>query len=101
MPAAKPRPESADSMAPAASSPGVAVSSHAPAGPVPPARLADELAVPAPSPVHQLQAGLAQFAAPPGPAAEPLYPGWLRIAFPLASSALLWAALLWGASRLA
>jgi hypothetical protein len=51
--------------------------------------------------VHQLQAGLAQLTAPPWPAADPLYPGWLRIAFPLASSALLWAALLWGASRLA
>ena len=101
MPAAKPRPERAISVTPVVSPPGVAISSRAPTGPVPPARLADELAVPAPSPVHQLQAGLAQLTAPAEPATEPLYPGWLRLAFPLASSALLWAALLWGASRLA
>ncbi|WP_421839117.1 hypothetical protein [Novosphingobium sp.] len=65
------------------------------------ARLADELAVPAPSPVHQLQAELVQLTVSPEAEADQLYPGWFRLAFPLASSLLLWAAILWGASHLA
>jgi len=71
----------------------------APAKAAGPARLADDLAVPAPSPVHRMQAGLAQLTTPPEPLAEALYPGWVRVAFPLASSAVLWALILWGASR--
>jgi len=59
------------------------------------------MAVPAPSPVHRLQADLLQRTALHEPEAEPLYPGWLRIGFPLASSVLLWALILWGAARLA
>ncbi|MEI6643558.1 MAG: hypothetical protein WCL10_16100 [Novosphingobium sp.] len=72
---------------------------RAPAKDASPARLADELAVPAPSPVHQLQAGLAQLTTPPEPLTDELYPGWMRVAFPVASSALLWAAIVWGVSR--
>jgi len=97
MSAAQPRPESAVS-AVAATSPQAA---SAPAARLPQARLADELAIPAPSPVHQLQAELAQLTLPPDPAPEPGYPGWFRLGFPLACSVLLWAAILWGASRLA
>ncbi|WP_421848370.1 hypothetical protein [Novosphingobium sp.] len=100
MPAAQPRPESAVSATPAVP-PGAAPGARpAPASASAAARLADELAVPAPSPVHQLQAELAQLTAPPDPDAEQLYPGWFRLAFPLVSSALLWAAILWGASHL-
>lgn len=65
------------------------------------ARLADETAVPTPSPVHRLQAELAEFAAPtavPDPdlgqaVAVALYPGWFRVAFPIAASGALWAAI--------
>lgn len=60
------------------------------------ARLADDFAVPAASPVHRLQANLAQLTAPADPRAEGLYPGWFRIGFPLGASALLWAAIIWG-----
>lgn len=101
MPAAQPRPESAVSAASAWPTAAVPEASRAPASALPSARLADELAVPAPSPVHQLQAELVQLTAPPQEQEEVLYPGWFRLAFPLASSALLWAAILWGASRLA
>ncbi len=100
MPAAQPRPKCADSavpVAPSAAAPGARL---APASSPTAARLADELAVPARSPVHQLQAELVQRTTPADPDALPLYPGWFRIAFPLTSSALLWAAILWGASRL-
>lgn len=100
MPAAQPRPERAVSAAPAAP--------PAPAREAPPAppsgaavpRLADELAVPAPSPVHQLQAELVQLTTPPDAETEQLYPGWFRLAFPLGSSLLLWAAILWGVAQL-
>jgi hypothetical protein len=60
------------------------------------ARLADDLAVPAPSPVHRLQAGLAQLTTPGEAVAEGLYPGWFRLTFPMVTSALLWGAILWG-----
>jgi len=101
MPAALSRPDTTASAVPAASHAAQRAPESAPATPAPPARLADEQAVPAPSPVHQLQAGLAQLTAPPEPEAEPLFPGWFRLGFPLVSSVLLWAAILWGASRLA
>ncbi|MFM9936646.1 MAG: hypothetical protein ACKVOL_10675 [Novosphingobium sp.] len=60
------------------------------------ARLADDLAVPAPSPVHRLQDSLAQLIMPEEVPADVLYPGWFRLAFPIASSLLLWAGILWG-----
>lgn len=60
------------------------------------ARLADDSAVPAASPVHRLQADLAQLTTPADARAEGLYPGWFRISFPLGASALLWAAIIWG-----
>ncbi len=101
MPAVQPRPESpasARSVVPSA----IAPQAHdAPASSSSVARLADELAVPAPSPVHQLQAELVQLTVSPEAEADQLYPGWFRLAFPLASSLLLWAAILWGASHLA
>ncbi|GEN99796.1 hypothetical protein NSE01_16290 [Novosphingobium sediminis] len=101
MSAAQPRRKIAD---PAVSTaPGMAVpeAQHASALPPPSARLIDELAVPAASPVHQLQAELLQLTQPEEPQAEELYPGWFRLAFPIASSAFLWAAILWGASHFA
>jgi hypothetical protein len=64
-----------------------------------PARLADDPAVPATSPVHRLQAGLTELTSPPDLFAEELYPGWLRVAFPVVSSVLLWGTILWGTSR--
>lgn len=100
MPAARPRTKRAVStilVAPPGAAPAAL---HAPAPSSPAARLADELAVPAPSPVHQLQAELVQLTTPADPQVERLYPGWFRLGFPLVSSALLWAAILWGASRL-
>lgn len=100
MPAAQPLPESAVPAVPAASSFAAPTAFPAPGRPLPPARLADELAVPAPSPVHQLQAGLIQLTAPPEPVAEQLYPGWFRLGFPILSSALLWAVILWGTGQL-
>lgn len=100
MPAAQPRPESAVPAFPAAPPAAAPGARSAPASSSAAARLADELAVPAPSPVHQLQAELVQLTTPADPVAEQLYPGWFRLAFPLASSGLLWAAILWGASRL-
>ncbi len=100
MPAAQPRPKSASSEGSAARPAAKPETFAAPAPSSPAARLADELAVPAPSPVHQLQAELVQLTIPPNTDAEPRYPGWFRLAFPLASSALLWAAILWGARRL-
>lgn len=60
------------------------------------ARLADVSAVPAASPVHRLQADLAQLTAPLDARAEGLYPGWFRVSFPLGASVLLWAAIIWG-----
>lgn len=101
MPAVQPRRESADSALPATMPAGAQAQPLAAPGASPAARLADELAVPAPSPVHQLQAELAQLTAPADSVAEPLYPGWFRLGFPLVVSALLWAAILWGVSRLA
>jgi hypothetical protein len=64
------------------------------------ARIADELAVPTPSPVHRLQAGLAQLTTSEEVPQEQLYPGWFRLIFPLAASLMLWAAILWGIGRL-
>ena len=60
------------------------------------ARLADDSAIPAASPVHRLQADLAQRTAPLDARAEGRYPGWFRIGFPLGASVLLWAAIIWG-----
>ena len=105
MPVAQPRPESAVSAVSAAFPDAAPGAREAPQPPAPAARLADDLAVPAPSPVHRLQAELAQLTTPPeavaGLAAEVAYPGWFRICFPLASSLLLWAAILWGVSGIA
>ncbi len=65
------------------------------------ARIADDLAVPAPSPVHRLQADLVQLTAREEVCDERLYPGWFRVTFPLAASATLWAAIIWGIGQLA
>ncbi len=60
------------------------------------ARIADDFAVPAASPVHRLQAELAQLTTPADARAEGLYPGWFRIGFPLGASPLLWTVIIWG-----
>lgn len=65
------------------------------------ARIADDLAVPTPSPVHRLQANLAQFTTAEEVSRDRLYPGWFRLIFPLAASATLWAAIVWGIAWLA
>lgn len=65
------------------------------------ARIADDLAVPTPSPVHRLQAGLAQLTTSEEVLRDRLYPGWFRLIFPLAASATLWAAIVWGFAQLA
>jgi len=57
--------------------------------------------VPTPSPVHHLQAGLAQLTTPEAAADEALYPGWVRLMLPIGISTGLWAVLLWGAGQLA
>ena len=100
MPAAQPRPDSAIPAASEAPFSGAPDARGAMPVAAAQARLADELAVPAPSPVHQLQAELIQRTAPDETVAEPLYPGWLRVAFPVGSSLVLWAAIVWGVSRL-
>lgn len=100
MPAARLRPESTVPARPVGPSAAVPQALDAPASSASVARLADELAVPARSPVHQLQAELAQLTLSPEADAEQLYPGWFRLAFPLASSLILWAVILWGASLL-
>lgn len=95
MPVAQPRHEGADHSAAQAKPLAGAASAWAgenPAG----ARLADDQAVPIPSPVHRLQAGLAQLTTPEEVRTEVLYPGWFRLAFPIASSVILWAGILWG-----
>jgi hypothetical protein len=101
MTAAQPSPEGVRSAASAAPSKAADEAPRLPAESGVTARLADDLAVPAASPVHRLQAELVQFTRQVEPAAEPLYPGWFRLGFPVASSVLLWAAILWGLSRLA
>lgn len=104
MSAAQPRPESATSAVSGGPAESRPAASHAPGSaptlPFPQARLADELAIPAPSPVHQLQAELVQLTRTPEPAPEPSYPGWFRLGFPITVSVVMWAAILWGASRL-
>lgn len=100
MPAAKLRPDSPVSAPPVAPSAAAPRALQGAAASASVARLADELAIPAPSPVHQLQAELAQLTLTPEAEAEQLYPGWFRLAFPLASSFMLWVAILWGASLL-
>ena len=99
MPAAQPRPENAVSAVPAASPAAAPGAREASPSAAPTARLADELAIPAPSPVHKLQAELVHMTTPAAAEAEPLYPGWFRLGFPLGASALLWAGILWGAGR--
>jgi hypothetical protein len=95
MPVAQPRQDRADQpVSPAASAAG-AVSIHEAAKPAA-ARIVDDLAVPAPSPVHRLQADLAQLTTVGDVRADDTYPGWLRLGFPLAASLLLWAAILRG-----
>lgn len=105
MSAALPRPERADTAVPAAlpeaEAAAAVVPAAAPSSHPPTARLADEQAIPAPSPVHRMQAELAQLTQPQEQPVEAVYPGWFRIGFPLASSVLLWMAILWGVSRLA
>ncbi len=95
MSAARPLPEGADGAAPRAAQPASADPLRE-AGKPAAARLADDLAVPAPSPVHRLQADLAQLTTPEAVAADRLYPGWFRLIFPLSASAMLWAVILWG-----
>ncbi len=58
------------------------------------ARLAGVGDAPVYSPVHRLQSELAIFEAPERDSDH--YPGWFRVSFPIASSAALWAAILWG-----
>lgn len=47
------------------------------------------------SPVHRMHANLWTFADDPPQAEGPLYPGWLRLAFPLIASGLLWVMIFW------
>lgn len=54
-----------------------------------------------PSPVHRLQAELARLTATEEAFAEQSYPGWLRLAFPLVTSGMLWGAILWGVGVIA
>jgi hypothetical protein len=42
-----------------------------------------------------------QLTAPEEVCDERLYPGWFRVTFPLAASATLWAAIIWGIGQLA
>lgn len=53
------------------------------------------------SPVHRLQSGLAVLEELEQRADDDRYPGWFRLAFPIVSSAALWAAILWAAGLLA
>lgn len=62
------------------------------------ARLAGAGDTPVYSPVHRLQSELAVFEQRERDADH--YPGWFRVSFPIASSAVLWAAILWGAGLL-
>lgn len=101
MPAAQLRRKSADPAASAGLQAAAPELRIAPPSASPAARLADDLAVPTRSPVHQLQAELLQLTLPDHIEPEVLYPGWLCLAFPIASSALLWAAIIWGASHFA
>lgn len=95
MSAARPLHEGAHGAAPRATPP-VATDPLRAAGKPAAARLADDLAVPAPSPVHRLQADLAQLTTPEAEIADRLYPGWFRLIFPLSASVMLWAVILWG-----
>ena len=95
----QPRPERAEHLAPhEATVVSLAARTRAAreAGKPETARLADDRAVPTPSPVHRLHANLAQLTSAEQAPVEGLYPGWFRLAFPLSASALLWAAILWG-----
>ena len=95
MPVAQPRQRGADHSTPLAA-PQIGTEPARQAEKPAAARLADAEAVPAPSPVHRLQAGLAQLTTPEATPVAGLYPGWFRLTFPLATSAILWAAILWG-----
>jgi hypothetical protein len=53
------------------------------------------------SPVHGLQAGLSVFEAAVEAPAEPRYPGWFRLGFPVVISGALWAAILWAVGVIA
>lgn len=53
-------------------------------------RLADARDDYVPSPVHRMQAGLVAEPCQTHAANDDLYPGWFRIAFPVAASVLLW-----------
>jgi hypothetical protein len=100
MPVARPVPEALDAAAlrrPLAASSQPSGDAGRPAV----ARLADDLAVPTPSPVHRLQAGLAQLTTAEAVSQDRLYAGWFRVTFPLVASAALWAAILWGFAQLA
>jgi hypothetical protein len=101
MTVAQPRPEGILSAAPAAPLKAADEAARLPGDSAVAPRLADDLAAPAASPVHRLQAELVQLTRQVEPSAEMLYPGWFRLGFPIISSALLWAAILWGLSRLA
>ena len=62
------------------------------------ARLAGAGDTPVYSPVHRLQSELAVFERRARD--EDHYPGWFRMGLPIASSAALWAAILWGVGLL-
>lgn len=63
-------------------------------------RLADDGDLFVASPVHHLQSGLSVFEDLEHPLADDRYPGWFRLGFPLAASAALWGAILWGVGLL-
>ena len=100
MSAARSHSERADRHAPRAA-PLAAADPLREAGKPSAARLADDFAVPAPSPVHRLQADLAQLTTPEAETGDQLYPGWFRLIFPLSVSAMLWAVILWGVAAFA
>jgi hypothetical protein len=47
------------------------------------------------SPVHRMQQNLWAFADDPPQPEVQLYPGWLRLAFPLIASGALWVMIFW------
>lgn len=69
------------------------------------ARLAGDGDIPVTSPVHRLQHELSileqgEVQSHALATGVQLYPGWFRVAFPVGTSALLWAAIIWGIQAL-
>lgn len=62
---------------------------------LPPPRLASETDGFVASPVHGLQRNLWAFAAEPAEPEIKPFPGWVRLAFPLVASGVLWMAIFW------